>query len=92
MNIQNKPPYETPRRIQVSPRDNAAIIVNGLGLPAGTVFVEKITEVLVGQLHDDDEFAHDLLDPFDVDQERMADVLDLLQGSKLLLSTDGFVL
>jgi galactarate dehydratase len=43
MNIQNKPPHETPRRIQVSPRDNVAIIVNSLGLPAGTVFADGLT-------------------------------------------------
>src|SRR5471032_2275580 len=42
MNIQNKPPHETPRRIQVSPRDNVAIIVNSLGLPAGTVFADGL--------------------------------------------------
>jgi galactarate dehydratase len=42
MNIQNKPPHETPRRIQVSPRDNVAIIVNSLGLAAGTVFPDGL--------------------------------------------------
>src|ERR1700750_1120731 len=36
MNIQNKPPHEPPRRIQVRPEDNVAIVVNQLGLPAGT--------------------------------------------------------
>jgi galactarate dehydratase len=42
MNIQNKPPHEAPRRIQVSPADNVAIIVNGLGLPAGTEFPDGL--------------------------------------------------
>jgi galactarate dehydratase len=42
MNIQNKPPHEAPRRIQVSPRDNVAIIVNSLGLPAGTAFPDGL--------------------------------------------------
>jgi galactarate dehydratase len=42
MNIQNKPPHEAPRRIQVSPADNVAIIVNGLGLPAGTAFPDGL--------------------------------------------------
>ncbi len=42
MNIQNKPPHEPPRRIQVSPGDNVAIIVNGLGLPAGTAFSDGL--------------------------------------------------
>jgi galactarate dehydratase len=38
MNIRQQQPHEAPRRIQVSPKDNVAIIVNGLGLPAGTAF------------------------------------------------------
>ena len=38
MNIQNKAPHEAPRRIQVSPADNVAIVVNHLGVPAGTAF------------------------------------------------------
>ncbi len=42
MNIQNKPPHEPPRRIQVAPRDNVAIVVNGLGLPAGTQFPDGL--------------------------------------------------
>ena len=42
MNIQNKPPHEPPRRIQVAPGDNVAIIVNGLGLPAGTEFSDGL--------------------------------------------------
>jgi galactarate dehydratase len=43
MNVQSKPPHEPPRRIQVSPSDNVAIIVNGLGLPAGTAFPDGLT-------------------------------------------------
>src|SRR3984885_2903097 len=42
MNIQSKPPHEPPRRIQVSPCDNVAIIVNSLGLPAGTAFPDGL--------------------------------------------------
>ena len=42
MNIQNKPPHEPPRRIQVAPGDNVAIVVNGLGLPAGTAFPDGL--------------------------------------------------
>jgi galactarate dehydratase len=42
MNVQQKPPHEPPRRIQVSPRDNVAIIVNSLGLPAGTEFPDGL--------------------------------------------------
>ena len=42
MNIQNKPPHEPPRRIQVAPRDNVAIIVNSLGLPPGTAFPDGL--------------------------------------------------
>ena len=42
MNIQNKPPHEPPRRIQVAPKDNVAIVVNGLGLPAGTAFPDGL--------------------------------------------------
>jgi len=34
MNIRQQSPHEQPRRIQVDKRDNVAIIVNGLGLPA----------------------------------------------------------
>ena len=42
MNIQNKPPHEPPRRIQVAPGDNVAIVVNGLGLPASTQFSDRL--------------------------------------------------
>ena len=42
MNIQNKPPHEPPRRIQVAPGDNVAIVVNGLGRPAGTQFPDGL--------------------------------------------------
>ncbi len=43
MNIRQQTPHEPPRRIQVSPRDNVAIIVNSLGLPAGSVFADGLT-------------------------------------------------
>jgi hypothetical protein len=43
MNIQNKPPHEAPRRIQVHSSDNVAIVVNALGLPAGTAFPDGLT-------------------------------------------------
>jgi galactarate dehydratase len=42
MNIQDKPPHEQPRRIQVDKRDNVAIVVNALGLPAGTSFSDGL--------------------------------------------------
>jgi len=42
MNVQNKPPHEAPRRIQVHSCDNVAIVVNGLGLPAGTAFPDGL--------------------------------------------------
>jgi galactarate dehydratase len=42
MNVQNKALHEPPRRIQVSARDNVAIIVNALGLPAGTEFPDGL--------------------------------------------------
>jgi galactarate dehydratase len=42
MNIRQQTPHEAPRRIQVSPADNVAIIVNGLGLPAGTEFPDGL--------------------------------------------------
>jgi len=42
MNIREKPPHEAPRRIQVSPKDNVAIVVNALGLPAGTEFPDGL--------------------------------------------------
>ncbi len=42
MNIQSKPPHEPPRRIQVAPGDNVAIVVNSLGLPAGTAFPDGL--------------------------------------------------
>jgi galactarate dehydratase len=42
MNIRQQTPHEAPRRIQVSPRDNVAIIVNALGLPAGTAFPDGL--------------------------------------------------
>lgn len=42
MNIQNKPLHEPPRRIQVACGDNVAIVVNGLGLPAGTKFADGL--------------------------------------------------
>ena len=40
MNI--RAPHEPPRRIQVAPTDNVAIIVNDLGLPAGTQFPDGL--------------------------------------------------
>ena len=43
MNIREQTPHEPPRRIQVSPRDNVAIIVNSLGLPAGSTFSDGLT-------------------------------------------------
>jgi galactarate dehydratase len=43
MNIRQQTPHEPPRRIQVSPRDNVAIIVNSLGLPAGSTFSDGLT-------------------------------------------------
>ena len=43
MNVQNKPLHEPPRRIQVRPEDNVAIVVNQLGLPAGTAFPDGLT-------------------------------------------------
>jgi len=43
MNVQNKAPHEPPRRIQVAPGDNVAIIVNSLGLPAGSAFPDGLT-------------------------------------------------
>ncbi len=43
MNIRQKTPHEPPRRIQVAPGDNVAIIVNSLGLPAGSVFADGLT-------------------------------------------------
>ena len=42
MNVQNKPPHEAPRRIQVDKRDNVAIVVNALGLPVGTTFTDGL--------------------------------------------------
>ena len=43
MNIRQQTPHEPPRRIQVAPGDNVAIIVNSLGLPAGSVFADGLT-------------------------------------------------
>lgn len=42
MNIRQQPPHEPPRRIQVAPGDNVAIIVNSLGLPAGSAFPDGL--------------------------------------------------
>ena len=42
MTIHEKPPFEAPRRIQVNPNDNVAIVVNSLGLPAGTAFPDGL--------------------------------------------------
>ena len=36
-------PTQTPRRIQIHPRDNVAIVVNEGGLPAGTAFPDGLT-------------------------------------------------
>ncbi|HEX3756991.1 MAG TPA: UxaA family hydrolase, partial [Rhizomicrobium sp.] len=33
---------QTPRRIQIDPRDNVAVVVNALGLPAGTIFPDGL--------------------------------------------------
>ena len=43
MNIRQQTPHEPPRRIQMAPGDNVAIIVNSLGLPAGSVFSDGLT-------------------------------------------------
>jgi len=43
MNIQKPVPDQTPRRIRIDPRDNVAVVVNALGLPAGTVFDDGLT-------------------------------------------------
>src|SRR5271154_7162611 len=43
MNIQKPVPGQTPRRIRIDPRDNVAVVVNALGLPAGTVFDDGLT-------------------------------------------------
>jgi galactarate dehydratase len=43
MNIQKPVPDQTPRRIQIAASDNVAVVVNALGLPAGTVFDDGLT-------------------------------------------------
>jgi galactarate dehydratase len=43
MNIQKPVSGQTPRRIRIDPRDNVAVVVNALGLPAGTVFDDGLT-------------------------------------------------
>ena len=52
--------------------------------PAGTRR-GSLVQVLVGQLHDDDEFAADVLDLLDGEDERVADLLDALERLHLLL-------
>lgn len=43
MNVRQQTPHEPPRRIQVAASDNVAIIVNSLGLPAGSAFADGLT-------------------------------------------------
>ena len=53
--------------------------------PAGLlVLAQAFVQVLVGQLHDDEEFAADVLDLLDGQDERVADLLDALQRLHLL--------
>src|ERR1700744_3120936 len=44
MNIQKPVSDQTPRRIRIDPRDNVAVEVNALGLPARTVFDDGLTQ------------------------------------------------
>jgi hypothetical protein len=53
-------------------------------LAAGAALVEPVLELPVGQLHHHDEFAADLLDALQGEQERVADGLDLLERGQLL--------
>ena len=55
------------------------------GRPACWYSTQAVVEVLVGQLHDDDEFAADVLDAVDRQDERVADLLDPLERLQLLL-------
>ena len=52
-------------------------------------FDEDVVERPFGELHDDDEFAVDVVDAFDGADERMADLLDALQGAEFLLGPDA---
>src|SRR5262249_32247901 len=47
--------------------------------------LEAIVEGLVGQFHDDDKLAIELVNPVDLANEGMADVNDSLEGLALLL-------
>src|SRR5439155_21882470 len=53
------------------------------------VLVEDVLEALVGQLHDDDQFAVDHLDALQRQEEGVADRLDQLQGAEFLLGGGG---
>ena len=53
------------------------------------VFDVQIVQALVGQFHDDDQFAADDVDAFDREDERVADFLDPLQGLVFLLGTES---
>ena len=49
---------------------------------------EGVVEVLVGQLHHDDEFAPDILDALDGEDEGMANLLDAFERLHLLLGAE----
>ena len=53
--------------------------------PAADAFLESVVQAPVGQLHDDDQFAVDDLDAVHRQDERMADLLDALEGLQFLL-------
>ncbi len=60
-------------------------------LPLGPILLQKLVEILVGQLGDDDQFPADVLDAVHRQQKRMANRLDMLDGPQLFLGPNAVV-
>src|SRR5262249_12656434 len=54
-------------------------------------FLQNVMQAAVGQFHDDDELVLTAFDPFDGEQERVAQVLDALNGQQLIGGGTGAV-
>ena len=61
MDVEVEPSPEVPRRIQVAPQDNVAIVVNPAGLSAGTVFDDGLIHHTINVDHLDPDCALDNL-------------------------------
>ncbi len=66
------------------------VVAGDADQPGVMLLDEQIVQAAVGQLHDDDQLAFDFLDLLESADERMANLLDALQGVHFLLGADAF--